>query len=605
MGEQIGLDVVPTATGYNLNLHERHDFFPVQWANVHCPGTSMMEAGATLMSMVRRADGTFAVTVNNVIMYSVGPNGALGTDPTVSCVMEPRHYTGTFVDRAGAIAANQAQAQRFNATHDQFLVLDPGIPMQGCPVPEDAKRTCMSPWPSKFVLDTPLVDSDADAIPDEWEINGVPLGANKLDIKAMGAKPDHKDLFIQMDATDATKYPDDALAEIRRVFDTLPISNPDGHTGIHLHLDAGANSVMDADSNRWGSLSRANQALSIPDHFSTFPSGDCSDSDQPDVAPMTEQWRTNLEPIRAKVFRYALIVKYLGPSNECHTGINWTSPSRMFLIADFTPAGGKLATPMLVATFLHELGHSLGLDHGGGDGTNYKPNYQSLMNYAYLNGGIWARGQTDGWGRNAYSAVDPTPANTIDEATLDDRSGFPTATALPGTQLTYQCDTGPNITPPSAATDLNCDDEVTSAPNDITKDNGVGPTQLKTFNDVTHLHLALDAGGSGGFAPRPEKLRVKDALKAVGKLMKDKKVPTVKLSLRKLKGKRVLTIKAKDDVGLASAIVTSGPKTTAVSLSDAKKLKRDANVSVDVELTGDVTVVVNDVSDKSATATVK
>lgn len=31
----------------------------------------------------------------------------------------------------------------------------------------------------------------------------------------------------------------------------------------------------------------------------------------------------------------------------------------------------------------HELGHNLGLDHGGGDGYNGKPHYQSLMNYAY------------------------------------------------------------------------------------------------------------------------------------------------------------------------------------------------------------------------------
>lgn len=35
------------------------------------------------------------------------------------------------------------------------------------------------------------------------------------------------------------------------------------------------------------------------------------------------------------------------------------------------------------ASFVHEFGHILGLDHGGGDGFNDKPNYPSLMNYAY------------------------------------------------------------------------------------------------------------------------------------------------------------------------------------------------------------------------------
>ena len=32
-------------------------------------------------------------------------------------------------------------------------------------------------------------------------------------------------------------------------------------------------------------------------------------------------------------------------------------------------------------TFLHELGHTLGLRHGGGDNINCKPNYPSVMSY--------------------------------------------------------------------------------------------------------------------------------------------------------------------------------------------------------------------------------
>ena len=34
-------------------------------------------------------------------------------------------------------------------------------------------------------------------------------------------------------------------------------------------------------------------------------------------------------------------------------------------------------------TFMHELGHNLGLRHGGTDESNYKPNYLSVMNYAF------------------------------------------------------------------------------------------------------------------------------------------------------------------------------------------------------------------------------
>jgi LPXTG-motif cell wall-anchored protein len=35
------------------------------------------------------------------------------------------------------------------------------------------------------------------------------------------------------------------------------------------------------------------------------------------------------------------------------------------------------------ATFMHELGHNLGLLHGGGDDENFKPNYLSVMNYMF------------------------------------------------------------------------------------------------------------------------------------------------------------------------------------------------------------------------------
>lgn len=39
-------------------------------------------------------------------------------------------------------------------------------------------------------------------------------------------------------------------------------------------------------------------------------------------------------------------------------------------------------------TIMHELGHSLGLGHGGDSATNYKPNYFSVMNYAFDPGGV-------------------------------------------------------------------------------------------------------------------------------------------------------------------------------------------------------------------------
>jgi hypothetical protein len=47
-------------------------------------------------------------------------------------------------------------------------------------------------------------------------------------------------------------------------------------------------------------------------------------------------------------------------------------------------AWGAFTANEQAGTFMHELGHTLGLQHGGHEGDNqYKPNYRSVMNYTW------------------------------------------------------------------------------------------------------------------------------------------------------------------------------------------------------------------------------
>jgi uncharacterized repeat protein (TIGR01451 family) len=66
-------------------------------------------------------------------------------------------------------------------------------------------------------------------------------------------------------------------------------------------------------------------------------------------------------------------------------------------------------------SIMHELGHALGLGHGGNDPTNLKPNYLSVMNYAFDPGGIPVDGA--GTARLDYSHSDlrDLPKNSLDE----------------------------------------------------------------------------------------------------------------------------------------------------------------------------------------------
>src|SRR5215831_13190033 len=54
----------------------------------------------------------------------------------------------------------------------------------------------------------------------------------------------------------------------------------------------------------------------------------------------------------------------------------------------FTDNHVAIPDETVAGVLLHELGHNLGLKHGGADCDNYKPNYLSVMNYSFYTAGI-------------------------------------------------------------------------------------------------------------------------------------------------------------------------------------------------------------------------
>jgi hypothetical protein len=102
---------------------------------------------------------------------------------------------------------------------------------------------------------------------------------------------------------------------------------------------------------------------------------------------------------RRLVFRYALFGKHMAEDNGTRTNNSGQSelPGNDFMITlgdqSFTRWPAQLAARwhttaaaetnnMVAATFMHEMGHTLNLHHGGANDTNCSPNYLSVMNYA-------------------------------------------------------------------------------------------------------------------------------------------------------------------------------------------------------------------------------
>ena len=105
-------------------------------------------------------------------------------------------------------------------------------------------------------------DIDGDGIPNTWEMKGYDAdGDGKIDVDfpAMGADPKHKDIFVEMDYMAGLLPSEDELDRITKIYADLPMRNPDGTTGVNIHLDAG--SARSAKYNLGGGNEISYQAL--------------------------------------------------------------------------------------------------------------------------------------------------------------------------------------------------------------------------------------------------------------------------------------------------------------------------------------------------------
>ena len=242
-------------------------------------------------------------------------------------------------------------------------------------------------------------DTDGDGIGDGDEVLGTIGG---LDLPAMGTNPLRRDILIEYDwfddglecFTHSHAPTATALAQVTAAFAAAPVGNPDGSTGINVIHDrgqggafTGGNLIADADGVLIAGVNGAEFANLKAVHFDANRSG---------------------------YFHYT-ILPHRYDTNSSSSGQAELPGDDM--IVSLYCAG----TDVNVAhTIMHELGHNLRLRHGGFDHCNYKPNYNSVMNYRYQFPGVDDDCTPPGNGILDYSIGDRIP---LDENNLDENLG--------------------------------------------------------------------------------------------------------------------------------------------------------------------------------------
>jgi len=223
-----------------------------------------------------------------------------------------------------------------------------------------------------------VVDSDHDGVPDSAKTAGHTYGG--LDLYAMGARPGRRDLFIEIDHMDG---PDPALTPRREALEKMVAAFD--RQGIALHLDTGPLYGASFDPQNFN-LGGGN---AVP--FAKCTELFLSSVDRTDDCLSLYTYKSvNFDVRRKLVFHYALFAS----SRNADGSAGSSGVAKVFgndLIISLgnynftpdTPAGLNWMINVQAGTLMHEFGHNLGLQHGGEDDINNKPNYYSVMNYLH------------------------------------------------------------------------------------------------------------------------------------------------------------------------------------------------------------------------------
>ena len=255
------------------------------------------------------------------------------------------------------------------------------------------------------------LDADVDGIPDCAEEAGKTFFG--MPVHTWGARKGITDLFIEVDYMSKASSGDHGTQPRKEVFDK--VKDVFAKQGYALHFDVGGLYGSGPENYNLGGGQAVQYSpwIGLSDWRNEYNGnhavpGMKNNDIYPGVFSYMPVYFDN-KPERARLFYYALFASSQAAGGEGSSGqapdyfdhyfyVALGSPSqatksRWFLNADNDTELNRMINSQS-SVFMHELGHILGLSHGGWPDSypnyepNYKPNYTSVMNYAYALSGV-------------------------------------------------------------------------------------------------------------------------------------------------------------------------------------------------------------------------
>ncbi len=282
-------------------------------------------------------------------------------------------------------------------------------------------------------------DTDGDALRDGDEVYDAAAG---LDLHVLGCSPVRKNLLIEVDwfddseGTVHTHRPSlPVINLITAAFAAAPVPNPYGAAnGITMIIDyrqggalSGGNLIPGSDT-----------VVSFDSEFNAYKAA-------------------NFAANRNGFFHYAIFCHRYNSSTNNSSGVAELNGDDFIVSLQTSQSSSSISK-----TMMHELGHNLNLRHGGFENLNYKPNYNSVMNYRFQFPGADSNASCNAVGDSIldYSRGLRLP---LDEGNLDESQGVCGTVAIDwngdsaisaGVAMNINCSAGQRFTCGSSNPDI-------------------------------------------------------------------------------------------------------------------------------------------------------